>query len=98
MQCTLKFGGGKLHFSEILHTHFHLLTPPLIMYFMQKVIPPILLIFTFALILLYQVRPFITRRLVKEDNGRPVRRIYGTGTISWQNSALDRRKFYDTKF
>ena len=32
--CTLKFlivgvggGGDKLHFSEILHTHFHLLTP-----------------------------------------------------------------------
>ena len=45
---TLKFlivrGGGKLHFSEILHTHFHLLTLPLIMYFMQKVTPPILLV------------------------------------------------------
>ena len=34
-----------------------------------------------ALILLCQVCPFATRRLVKEDNGRPVRRIYGTGTI-----------------
>ena len=43
-----------------------------------------------VLILLYQVRPFATRRLVKEDNGRPVRRIYGTGTYCWQNSALDR--------
>ena len=46
---TLKFlivggGGGKLHFPEILHTHFHLLTLPLIMYFMQKVTPPILLV------------------------------------------------------
>ena len=51
-----------------------------------------------VLILLCQVRPFVTRRLVKEDNGRLVRRIYGTGTIGWQNSALDRRKFYDIKF
>ena len=50
-----------------------------------------------VLILLCQVRPFATRRLVKEDNCRPVRRIYGTGTIGWQNSALDRRKFDDTK-
>ena len=50
-----------------------------------------------VLILLCQVRPFATRRLVKEDNGRPVRRIYSTGTIGWQNSALDRRKFYDIK-
>ena len=33
-----------------------------------------------------------------EDNGRPVRRIYGTGITGWQNSALDRRKFYDIKF
>ena len=40
-----------------------------------------------VLILLCQVRPFVTRRLVKEDNGRPV----------WQNSALDRRKFYDIR-
>ena len=40
--CRGRGGGCKLHFSEILHTHFHLLTPPLIMYFMQKVIPPIL--------------------------------------------------------
>ena len=32
-------GRGKLHFSEILHTHFHLLTSFLTMYFMQKVIP-----------------------------------------------------------
>ena len=48
-----------------------------------------------VLILLCQVRPLATRRLGKEDNGRPVRRIYGTGTIGWQNSALDRRKFYD---
>ena len=50
-----------------------------------------------VLILLCQVRPFATRRLVKEDNARPVRRIYGTGTIGCQNSALDRRKFYDIK-
>ena len=50
-----------------------------------------------VLILLCQVRPFATRRLVKQDNGRSVRRIYGTGTIGWQNSALDRRKFYDIK-
>ena len=42
--CRGRGGGCKLHFSEILHTHFHLLTPPLIMYFMQKVIPPILLV------------------------------------------------------
>ena len=49
------------------------------------------------MILLCQERPFATRRLVKEDNGRPVRRIYSTGTIGWQNSALDRRKFYDIK-
>ena len=33
-----------------------------------------------------------------EDNGRPVRWICGTGTIGWQNSALDRWKFYDIKF
>ena len=32
-----------------------------------------------------------------KDNGRLVRRIYGTGTIGWQNSSLDRRKFYDIK-
>ena len=51
-----------------------------------------------VLILLCQVRPFATRRLVKEYNVRPVRWIYGTGTIGWQNSALDRRKFYDIKF
>ena len=51
-----------------------------------------------VLILLCQVRPFATRRLVKQDNGRSVRRIYVTGTIGWQNSALDRRKFYDIKF
>ena len=50
-----------------------------------------------VLILLCQVRLFATQRLVKEDNGRPVQRIYGTGTIGWQNSALDRRKFYDIK-
>ena len=41
---NLNMGEKMLHFSEILHTHFHLLTPPLIMYFMQKVIPPILLV------------------------------------------------------
>ena len=51
----------------------------------------------FVLILLCQVRPFATRGLVKEDNGRPVRRICATGTIGWQNSALDRREFYDIK-
>ena len=34
-----------------------------------------------VLILLCQVRPFATLKLVKEDNGRPVRRIYGTGTM-----------------
>ena len=50
-----------------------------------------------VLILLCQVRPFATRRLVKEDNGRPVRRIQGTGTIGCQNSTLDQRKFYDIK-
>ena len=50
-----------------------------------------------VLILLCQVRPFATRRLVKEDNCRPVRRIYSAGTIGWHNSALDRRKFYDIK-
>ena len=26
--CRGRGGGCKLHFSEILHTHFHLLTPP----------------------------------------------------------------------
>ena len=41
-----------------------------------------------VLILLCQVRLFATRRLMKEDNGRPVRRIYGTGTKGWQNSEL----------
>ena len=51
-----------------------------------------------VLILLCQIRLFATRRLVKEDNDRPVRRIYGTGTIGRQNSALDRRKFCDIKF
>ena len=25
-------------------------------------------------------------------------RISGSGTIGWQKSALDRRKFYDTEF
>ena len=50
-----------------------------------------------VLILLCQVRLFATRRLVKEDSGRPLRQIYGTVTIGWQNSALDRRKFYDIK-
>ena len=33
------------------------------------------------LILLCQVRPFATLKLVKEDNARPVRQIYGTGTM-----------------
>ena len=47
-----------------------------------------------VLIFLCQVRPFVTWRSVKENNGRPVQRIYGTGTIRWQNSASDRRKFY----
>ena len=51
-----------------------------------------------VLIFLCQVHPFATRRLVEEDNDRPVRRIYGTGTIGWQSSAIDRRKFYDIKF
>ena len=50
-----------------------------------------------VLILLCQVRPFATLKLVKEDNGRPVRRIYGTGTMGWQNSALDWREIYDIK-
>ena len=50
-----------------------------------------------VLILLYQVHPFVTRGFLNEDNGRSVRRINGTGTIGWQNSALDRRKFYDIK-
>ena len=50
------------------------------------------------LILFCQVRPFATRRLVKEGNGRLVQRIYSTSTIGWQNSALDRWKFYDIKF
>ena len=34
-----------------------------------------------VLILLSQVRPLATRRLLKEDNGRPVRRIYGTRNV-----------------
>ena len=42
-----------------------------------------------VLIFLCQICPFATRRLVKEDTGRPVPRIYGTGTTGWQNSALD---------
>ena len=50
-----------------------------------------------VLILLCQVRLFATRRLEKEDNSRPVQRICGTGTIGWQNSAVDLRKFYDIK-
>ena len=55
-------------------------------------------IYAFVLILLCQVRPFVTRMLVKEGNGRSVRRIYSAVTIGWQNSASDRRKFYDIKF
>ena len=43
------------------------------------------------------VRLYATGMLVKEDNGRSVRRIYSTSTIGWQNSTLDRRKFYDIK-
>ena len=62
------------------------------------IIPKITTDLHLVLILLCQVRPFATRRLVKEDNGRPVRRIYGTSTKGWQNSALDRQKFYDIKF
>ena len=50
-----------------------------------------------VLILICQVCPFATQTLMKEDNGRLVRRIYGTGTIGWQNTALYRRKFYDIK-
>ena len=50
-----------------------------------------------VLIFLFQVRPFVIPRLVKEKNCRPVRRIYGTSATGCQNSALDRRKFYDTK-
>ena len=50
-----------------------------------------------VLILLCQVRLFATQRLVKEDNGRPVQQIYSTGTIGWQNSAVDLWKFYDIK-
>ena len=50
-----------------------------------------------VLILICQVCPFAIRTLVKEDNGRPVPRIYGTGTVGWQNTAPDRRKFYDIK-
>ena len=34
-----------------------------------------------VLILLCQEHPFAARSLVKEDNVRPVRRIYGTGKI-----------------
>ena len=34
---------------------------------------------------------------MKEDNGRLVPRIYGTGTICWQNSALDQWTCYDVK-
>ena len=49
-----------------------------------------------VLILLRQVRPFATGRLVKEDNSRLARKLHGTGIV-WQNSALDRRKFYDIK-
>ena len=33
-----------------------------------------------------------------DDNGRPVRQIYGISTTGWQNSALDRPKFYNIKF
>ena len=47
-------------------------------------------------ILLCQVRPFATQRLVKEDNGRLVQQIKGTCTIGWRNSALIRRKFFGT--
>ena len=43
-----------------------------------------------VLIFLCQVRPFVIQRLVQEDNGRPVWRIYDTGEIDCQNSALDR--------
>ena len=50
-----------------------------------------------VLILLCQVRLFATRRLEKEDNSRPVQRICSTGTIGWQNSAVDLWKFYDIK-
>ena len=50
-----------------------------------------------VLIFLCQIRPFVTRRLVQEDNGRLVRRIYGTGTIVCQNSALDQWELYDVK-
>ena len=32
---------------------------------------------------------------MKKNNFRPVRRIYGSGTIGWQNVTLDRRKCYD---
>ena len=42
-----------------------------------------------VLIFLCQVRPFVIRRLVQEDNGRPVWRIYGTGAMDCQNSVLD---------
>ena len=49
-----------------------------------------------VLILLCQVRPFATERLVKEDNSRSARKFHCTGIV-WQNSALDRRKFYDIK-
>ena len=50
------------------------------------------------LILVSQVRPLDTRRLVKEDNGRLIRRIYGTGTRGWQNLALDRTSILFMKF
>ena len=53
------------------------------------IIPMITTDLHIVLIFLCQVRPFATRKLVKEDNGRSVRRIYGTSTMGWQNSALD---------
>ena len=40
----------------------------------------------------------IVGSFLTDDNVRPVRRIHGTSTIRWQNSTLERRKFYDIKF
>ena len=43
-------------------------------------------------------KPIGLDSLWTEHNDRPVRRIYGTSTIDWKNSALDWQKFYHIKF
>ena len=37
------------------------------------------------------------RKVGKRERWGSVSRIYGTGTIGWENSALDQRKFYEIK-